>query len=339
MPKKADTTSAAQRHPETPPSPASVRASTPAGWLPPRPTRRPTGRLWRQGRRTPGRCPLSDRVARQPRSTRRHLQLPASLPFAWHSNPRQAPLLPDPAQSGAQRNGHGLGPRPTGPRYGSGGHSHLVRRHAYLSCSMSSAEKKTPHHILWLWSHSRCAFVVQKCEGRARFITNPSVLCHFLRLLSTKAPSLPRHYPASSVLRASPPPQTVRPVSRELPVDRALRDHRWGFPCCVWSPVSACRRQYPAGPMGLFARPFPLTFGFPRINGGSAPALFFSRPAQRSLSLQPAYSPSRLQRPSTPEASVTSLPPPLLRLLPGGANQFPGGTFPRCGPAPFHGAR
>src|ERR1039457_3296007 len=47
MPKKADTTSAAQRHPETPPSPASVRASTPAGWLPPRPTRRPTGRLWR----------------------------------------------------------------------------------------------------------------------------------------------------------------------------------------------------------------------------------------------------------------------------------------------------
>src|ERR1022692_3529411 len=182
MPKKADTTSAAQRHPETPPSPASVRASTPAGWLPPRPTRRPTGRLWRQGRRTPGRCPLSDRVARQPRSTRRHLQLPASLPFAWHSNPRQAPLLPDPAQSGAQRNGHGLGPRPTGPRYGSGGHSHLVRRHAYLSCSMSSAEKKTPHHILWHWSHSRCAFVVQKCEGRARALGNESVAARQLRI-------------------------------------------------------------------------------------------------------------------------------------------------------------
>jgi hypothetical protein len=84
----------------------------------------------------------------------------------------------------------------------------------------------------------------------------------------------------------------------------------------------------PAGPMGLFARPLPLTFGFPRINGGSAPALKFSRPAQRSLALQPAYSPSRLKRPSTPEASVASLPPPLLRLLPGGANQFPGGTSP-----------
>src|SRR5664279_215786 len=142
MPKKADTTSAAQRHPETPPSPASVRASTLAGWLPPRPTRRPTGRLWRQGRRTPGRCALSDRVARQPRSTRRHLQLLVSLPFAWHSNPRQAPLLPGPAQSGAQRNGHGLGPRPTGPRYGSGGHSHLARRHAYLSCSIRPKRKR-----------------------------------------------------------------------------------------------------------------------------------------------------------------------------------------------------
>jgi hypothetical protein len=33
------------------------------------------------------------------------------------------------------------------------------------------------------------------------------------------------------------------------------------------------------------------------------------------------------KRPSTPEASAASLPPLLLRLLPGGANQFPGGFF------------
>src|SRR6266704_1586037 len=29
--------------------------------------------------------------------------------------------------------------------------------------------------------------------------------------------------------------QTARPVSRELPVD-PRGDHRWDFPCCVWSP-------------------------------------------------------------------------------------------------------
>jgi hypothetical protein len=48
----------------------------------------------------------------------------------------------------------------------------------------------------------------------------------------------------SAVLRASPSPHTARPVSRELPVD-PISDHRWGFPCCLWSPMHTCRRQYP----------------------------------------------------------------------------------------------
>src|SRR5208283_5042493 len=38
----------------------------------------------------------------------------------------------------------------------------------------------------------------------------------------------------------------------------------------------------------------PTVFGLPRIGGGSAPALRFSRPAQRSLTLRPGCSPSRL---------------------------------------------
>jgi hypothetical protein len=42
----------------------------------------------------------------------------------------------------------------------------------------------------------------------------------------------------------SPPPHTARPVSRELPVDPYC-DHRWGFPCCVWSPMPTCHRHYP----------------------------------------------------------------------------------------------
>src|SRR6266446_4824148 len=37
-----------------------------------------------------------------------------------------------------------------------------------------------------------------------------------------------------------------------------------------------------------------IVFGLPRIVGGSAPALVFSRPAQRLLTLRPARSPSRL---------------------------------------------
>ena len=50
-------------------------------------------------------------------------------------------------------------------------------------------------------------------------------------------------------------------------------------------------------------------------------------------------------RPSTPKASAASLPPPLLRLLPGGTNQFPGGislplrisAFSRRTPVTRHG--
>jgi hypothetical protein len=72
----------------------------------------------------------------------------------------------------------------------------------------------------------------------------PHVLRRFLRPSLTEVPSLHRSYPASSVLRTSPPPHTARPVSRELPVD-PNRDHRWGFPCCVWSPIRTCRRHYP----------------------------------------------------------------------------------------------
>src|SRR5450432_1288011 len=84
-----------------------------------------------------------------------------------------------------------------------------------------------------------------------------------------------------------------------------------------------------------FARSCSIDCGFPQLTVGSAPALTVSRPAQRSLGLQPADSPSRQMRPFPPEAPAALLPPPPLRLLPGGAIQFPGGLISRCGPAPF----
>jgi len=77
-----------------------------------------------------------------------------------------------------------------------------------------------------------------------RLVVNPHVLRRFLRPPLTEAPSLHRSYPASSVVRTSPPPHTARPGSRELPVDPDC-DHRWGFPCCLWSPMRTCRRHYP----------------------------------------------------------------------------------------------
>ena len=93
-------------------------------------------------------------------------------------------------------------------------------------------------------------------------------LRRFLRPPSTRAPSLHRRYPASSVLRAPPPSQSARPFSRELPVDPYC-DHCWDFPCCVWSPVSACRRHYPGRTDGiLFARILPSTSAFPEIGAG-----------------------------------------------------------------------
>jgi hypothetical protein len=83
----------------------------------------------------------------------------------------------------------------------------------------------------------------------------------------------------------------------------------------------------PAGSMELIRSYRSTDVGLPHITVGSAPALHFSRPAQRSLALQPADSPSRLMRPSTPEAPTALLPPPPLRLLPGGAIQFPGESY------------
>ena len=51
---------------------------------------------------------------------------------------------------------------------------------------------------------------------------------------------------------------------------------------------------------------------------GRLPHLGLSRPAQRSRTLQPAYSLSRQKRPVTSKTSTISLPPSPLRLLPAG---------------------
>ena len=50
----------------------------------------------------------------------------------------------------------------------------------------------------------------------------------------------------------------------------------------------------PAGPMEPVRSYYSISVGLPSLHGRSAPALIVSRPAQRSLMLRPACSPSRL---------------------------------------------
>jgi hypothetical protein len=155
----------------------------------------------------------------------------------------------------------------------------------------------------------------------------PHVLRCFLRPSLTEVPSLRRSYPASSVVRTSPPPHTARPVSRELPVD-PFCDHRWGFPCCVWSPMPTCRRHYPGRFDGtdslvLF---FSINIGLPQLHGGSAPALIVSRPAQRLLTLRPARSPSRLATLSI-ESSDSFVASAAVSIATGWSDPVPGREF------------
>src|SRR5437868_7869595 len=121
-----------------------------------------------------------------------------------------------------------------------------------------------------------------------------------------------------------------------MPVDR-IRDHRWGFPCCYWSTLPACRRHYPGRSDGTRSlvlshqrRPAHKTRGEGScVNRDMLRevGLGVSRPAQRSLHVTACMLAKSPKRPSTPEAPTASFPPPPLRLLPGGANPVPGRDF------------
>jgi hypothetical protein len=159
-----------------------------------------------------------------------------------------------------------------------------------------------------------------------RLVVNPHVLCRFLRPSLTEVPSLRRSYPASLVVRTSPPPQTARPVSRELPVDR-YHDHRWGFPCCVWSPMRTCHRYYPGKFNGACSlvdlhrlRPSPCN------SQVGSPAIVFSGPAQRSLTLRPARSRSRLATLSI-ESSDSFVASAAVSIATGWSEPVPGRDF------------
>ena len=156
---------------------------------------------------------------------------------------------------------------------------------------------------------------------------NLQVPHHVLRLSRTEAPSLPRHYPASSVLRASPQPLTAQPGSHELLVSTKRQYHCWGFPCSVCLPMHACRRQYPGRSDGSCSL-IPLHQRRPSPRNGRVGSCVMCFEACSTFTHIATYMLTEsLKRLFAPKAPTVSLPLPPLRLLPGGTNQFPGGVI------------
>ena len=106
------------------------------------------------------------------------------------------------------------------------------------------------------------------------------------------------------------------------------RRHRGRFPVLRWSPLANMPSPLPRWTCGGYRSPESHSSGLPRYSAGSASTLFFSRPAQRSLTLWPACSRDRLKRSFPSKAPTVSLPPPPLRLLPAGATSCRAGLEP-----------
>lgn len=88
---------------------------------------------------------------------------------------------------------------------------------------------------------------------------------------------LGRHYPASSLLRTSPPPTPCGPGPRGLPVAVAAAV-AVGFPCFMCIPSIHAVVSTPVERLGAFVAHFPCRTGLPRMSDGSASTSIVSRP-------------------------------------------------------------
>jgi hypothetical protein len=84
------------------------------------------------------------------------------------------------------------------------------------------------------------------------FIISPLPPMSVKESQNSRAPSLRGRYPASTLLRAPPPPSRLRPTSRGrrlygLPVSAAFAAGRGGLLQLLDVPLSPCRRSHPAG--------------------------------------------------------------------------------------------
>ena len=137
----------------------------------------------------------------------------------------------------------------------------------------------------------------------------------------------PEQRAAQRTLQASPPPRTARPGSCELPVDPHCRSPL-GLPVLRLVPLSACRRQYPGRTDGTVHSCSPIRRR-PSLDSRRVGSCITRFGACTAFTFVTAYKLAKSpMRPSTPEASAASLPPLLLRLLPGGANSSRAGLSP-----------
>ena len=130
-----------------------------------------------------------------------------------------------------------------------------------------------------------------------------------MRCSRTEVPSLHRHYPASLVLRTSPPP--CRPNLTLAGCRLARATPPAGLPVLRPIPSSIhATANTPAEPVGACVARFPTAGSLPRFNVGSASALCVSRPARRLLALWPVWLLSRPRRPFVIGVLQTMLLPP-----------------------------
>src|SRR5215469_8564997 len=87
--------------------------------------------------------------------------------------------------------------------------------------------------------------------GAARLIVNPHVLCCFLRSSLPEVPSLHRRYPASLVVRTSPPPHMSQPLSLRRGQSIRLRSPAWSFRIASGLLCLPAIAIIPAGPREL----------------------------------------------------------------------------------------
>lgn len=94
------------------------------------------------------------------------------------------------------------------------------------------------------------------------------------------------------------------------------RHHCWGFPCFGRSPLPRMLSPLPRRNRWMLSLSRPTATAFPKKEEGRLPQHPFSRPAQRSLTLRPAWSLKSPKVPRYQSTSTHSLPLAPLWLLP-----------------------